>query len=88
MKIVDEQFPEHDEVGIYQVKIEYTQNLDSCQSESKYPDGCQILKCETDDAGGGKFLRFYTGEAGWSLDFDNLDEIIEIFNDFKRRITA
>lgn len=86
MKLVDEQFPEDNEVGIYQVKIEYTQNLDSCQLEDEHPDGQQFLKLETDDAGGGKFIRFFTGEAGWSIDPDNLNDLIEIFNDFKRRI--
>lgn len=86
MKIVDDPFTEHEgEVGIYQVKIEYTQPLDCCQSE--HYDCTQRLICETADGGGGKFLRFYTGEAGWSLDFDNLNELIELLNDFKRRTT-
>ena len=87
MKIVDEQFPNDNEVGIYQVKIEYTQTLDCCQHESEHPDCGQFLKLETDDGGGGKFIRFFTGEAGWSIDPDNLNDLIEIFNDFKRRIT-
>lgn len=86
MKIVNDLFPEGDgNIGIYSCKIEYNQQLDSCQSENDHPDCCQRLICEIDDAGGGKFLRFYTGEAGWSLDFDHLNELIEIFKDFEKR---
>ena len=43
----------------------------------------QLIPIETDDAGAGKFVRFFTGEYGWS--FDSIDELIEIFNDFITR---
>ena len=56
----------------------YEQESDSCQDY-----GTQELTIETDDAGAGKFVRFFTGEYGWS--FDSIDELIEIFNDFITR---
>ena len=56
----------------------YEQNTDACQDFD-----IQQLTIETDDAGGGKFVRFFTGEYGWS--FDNVNEIIDIFNDFLAR---
>lgn len=86
MKIVEDKFPEGDgNIGIYSCKIEYVQQLDACQDEEQYPDCTQRLICEIDDAGGGNFLRFRTGDAGWSVDFNNLNELIEIFKDFEKR---
>ena len=41
----------------------------------------QSLKVFTDDAGGGKYIVFSTER--WAI--DNIDELIEILNDFKTR---
>lgn len=83
--IVDDAFPsDENEVALSEVSAEYVQNLDCCQSEKDYPDGCQILTIQTDDGGGGKFFRIKTGEAGWA--FDSVDNFVKILNDFKQRI--
>lgn len=85
MKIIDSCFPHNgDEIALSQLSIEYTQDLDTCQSESEFPDGCQILTITTDDGGGGKFIRLKTGDSGWS--FDNIETLVELLNDFKQRL--
>ena len=86
MTIVDDNFPpENSEcIALSKMTIEYVQDLDCCQSEHEYPDCCQTLTVTTDDGGGGKFLRIYTGSAGWSI--SNIDELIDLLNDFKRRL--
>lgn len=86
MTIVDDNFPpENSEcVALSKMTIEYVQDLDCCQSEHEYPDGYQTLTVTTDDGGGGKFLRIYTGSAGWSI--SNIDELVDLLNDFKRRL--
>lgn len=84
--IIDDCFPssdDYDEVALAKVSAEYIQNLDCCQSESDYPEDCQTLFIETDDGGGGKFLRIKTGESGWSL--DSVEDFVKILNDFKQR---
>lgn len=83
-EITNEVLPSKDgEIAIYKTKIEYCQNLDCCQLESDHPDGYQILTVETDDGGGGKFIRINTNSAGWS--FDNPDDLLLVINDFKSR---
>lgn len=86
MTIVDDSFPpENSEcIALSKMTIEYVQDLDCCQSEHEYPDCCQTLTVTTDDGGGGKFLRIYTGSAGWSI--SNIDELVDLLNDFKRRL--
>lgn len=86
MTIVDDNFPpENSEcIALSKMTIEYVQDLDCCQSEHEYPDCCQTLTVTTDDGGGGKFLRIYTGSAGWSI--SNIDELVDLLNDFKRRL--
>lgn len=87
MKLVDSEFPNaSNEVSVSKITIEYVQNLDCCQSEKDYPEGVQILTVTTDDGGGGKFIRFNTGEAGWSI--DNIEDVVKILSDFKQRITC
>ena len=61
-------------------KVKYTQDLDSCQSDN---GECQVLTIETDDAGGGKFYRMFTGSMGWS--FNDLDELVSILKDMQCR---
>ena len=86
MTIVDDNFPpENSEcIALSKMTIEYVQDLDCCQSEHEYPDCCQTLTVTTDDGGGGKFLRIYTGSAGWSI--SNIDELVDLLHDFKRRL--
>ena len=86
MTIVDDNFPpENSEcIALSKMTIEYVQDLDCCQSEHEYPDCCQTLTVTTDDGEGGKFLRIYTGSAGWSI--SNIDELVDLLNDFKRRL--
>lgn len=86
MTIVDDNFPpENSEcIALSKMTIEYVQDLDCCQSEHEYPDCCQTLTVTTDDGGGGKFLRIYTGSTGWSI--SNIDELVDLLNDFKRRL--
>ena len=87
MKLVDTEFPnEANEVSVSKITIEYVQELDSCQSEQDYPEGIQVLTVTTDDAGGGKFIIFHTGKAGWSI--DQIDDVVKILSDFKQRITC
>ena len=87
IKLVNTEFPEAaNEVSISKVTVEYTQDLDCCQSERDYPEGFQKLTITTDDGGGGKFIRFNTGEAGWSI--DNIEDVVKILSDFKQRITC
>lgn len=84
--IVDDIFPSDDgyEVALSEMSAKYVQNLDCCQSDTDYPNDCQILTIETDNGGGGKFFRLRTGEAGWS--FDEVEDFVTILNDFKQRI--
>ena len=87
MKLVTTEFPNTaDEVSVSKVTVEYVQDLDCCQSEKDYPEGIQTLTVTTDDGGGGKFIRFNTGESGWSL--DSIEDIIKILSDFKQRTTC
>lgn len=86
MTIVDDNFPPEGSecIALSKMTVEYVQDLDCCQSEHKYPDGCQTLTITTDDGGGGKFLRINTGSAGWSI--GNIDELVDLLNDFKQRL--
>lgn len=87
MKIVDDYYNKNSgDIVLESVKVTYTADLDCCQSESNYPDGMQILTFETDDGGGGKFIRMHTGEAGWSI--CDVSELINIVNDFKKRFAV
>lgn len=86
MKIINDSVPidERTAVALSKMTIEYTAELDCCQSEEEHPDGMQVLTIETDDGGGGKFLRIHTGEAGWSI--NNTAELIDVLNDFNSRL--
>ncbi len=85
MKIVDD-YSSLDNIQLEKVSATYTQELDCCQSEKDHPDECQILTLETDDGGGGKFIRFKTGEAGWSI--SDIEELELVINDFKKRYSC
>ena len=83
MIITDTSYPINtEEVALSKLTIEYVQELDCCQSEKDYPEG-QVLTVTTDDGGGGKFIRFNTGESGWSI--CDIEDIVKILSDFKQR---
>ena len=84
-KIIDAAYTDNcNEIAMSKCSIEYCQELDCCQSTTEYPMDTQTITLTTDDGGGGKFIRFHTGAAGWSI--DNIEELILIFNDFNQRI--
>ena len=68
---------DRDSVTLDYAKVKYTQDLDSCQSDN---GECQVLTIETDDAGGGKFYRMFTGSMGWSF-----SDIVSILKDMQCR---
>ena len=70
----------NNEITLDYVKVRYTQDVDSCQEDN---GECQELTIETDDAGGGKFYRMFTGSMGWS--FSDIDELISILKDMQCR---
>ena len=72
-----------DEIAIYKVKITYCQELDCCQSVKDYPEELQYLTLESDDGGGGKFIRMKVGDSGWS--FSTIKDLEEVLADFKKR---
>ena len=72
-----------DEIAIYKVKITYCQELDCCQSVEDYPEELQYLTLESDDGGGGKFIRMKVGDSGWS--FSTIKDLEEVLADFKKR---
>ena len=82
--ISNETFPGNgDEIAIYKVKITYCQELDCCQSVEDYPEELQYLTLESDDGGGGKFIRMKVGDSGWS--FSTIKDLEEVLADFKKR---
>jgi hypothetical protein len=85
MQIIVDGVPDNStgDILLESMKVEYMQELDSCQSTSEYPIGIQCLTIETDNAGGGKFLRIHTGEAGWSI--NDIEELVNILKDFRKR---
>jgi hypothetical protein len=84
MKIINNSYGDGDDVALSEITITYRQEVDCCQSENDYDEGCQSLIISTHDGGGGKFLRINTGEAGWS--FNNSQDLIDIITDFEKRI--
>lgn len=85
MKIVDSLFPSNaEDIALSKITIEYVQDLDCCQSESEIEEGCQTLTITTEDGGSGKFLRFNTGVAGWSINDEG--DLEAIFKDFRNRL--
>lgn len=70
-----------DTITLDYVKVRYTQDVDACQEDN---GECQELTIETDDAGGGKFYRMFTGSMGWS--FNDIDELVSILKDMQCRV--
>lgn len=76
-----------DKLEISSMQIQYTQPGD-CMEEG---DAYQVLKLETCDGGGGPFIRMSIGDncgssKYWSVDLDSIQELIDIFSDFKQRL--
>ena len=67
------------EVNLERMEIIYSQQSDSCE---KGEPG-QILTINSDDAGGGPFI--YISTKRWAMDWDEVDNLIQIINDFKAR---
>lgn len=63
-------------VAVNKVSVEYTQEADSNS------DGLQFLEVSTEDAGAGVYYVLKTER--WS--FDDPQELIDILNDFKKRL--
>ena len=62
---------------VEEMSIIYSQEEDACDESNKF----QELKIFTNDAGAGKYIVFQTER--WAL--DNIEELVEILNDFKLR---
>lgn len=69
-------FPKDEESRVARVSVEYCQEADSCA------DGLNFLRMRTEDAGGGTYFVIKTKR--WA--FDDIDELIEVLNDFKARM--
>ena len=65
-------------VAVNKVSVEYTQEADSNS------DGLQFLEVSTEDAGAGVYYILKTER--W--DFDNLNDLIKVLNDFEKRLSA
>ena len=63
-------------VGVTEVTVSY------CQDGDSNSGAFQLLEVKTEDAGGGSFFVIKTER--WA--FDKIDDLINILNDFKKRI--
>lgn len=88
MILYNNEIPDNNSGAVYieNFTVTYTQDLNSCQSESDFNDDYQRLTLTTDDAGGGKFIHMTLGDAGWSLDVNEIEDFIEILRHFKNVI--
>ena len=62
---------------VEEMSITYSQEEDGCDESNKF----QELKIFINDAGAGKYIVFETER--WAI--DNIEELVEILNDFKLR---
>ena len=69
---------ESQQIGIDEVSIQYVQSNDCTEEE-----GAQTITVSTRNNGVNRFINIKTGEEGFSI--DNLEELVEIINDFKNR---
>lgn len=65
-----------EKVGVTNINVTYCQEGDTCDNN------VQNLEVWTDDGGGGPFFIIKTER--WA--FDNIDDLINVLNDFKKRI--
>ena len=78
MKEIKVGFPLEDkDLVIQEFSITYSQNNDSNQES-----GIQQLKLSISDAGGGHYYVLETER--WAI--DDIDELIKLLNDFKKRL--
>ena len=66
-------------VYLDEVNMVYFQNGDCTQDQ----DIVQELHVEAVNNGVSRFIRFKTGEDGWSV--SEIDEIVKVLEDFKKR---
>lgn len=70
-----------DKLEVSKMCVEYTQPGDCCEDEDNY----QTLRIETEDGGGGPFLRLsIVGCDHFSV--DGIDTLKDIINDFYERL--
>lgn len=81
--MITDNYADSSAITLEKVVAVYSQELDCCQSAKDYPEECQRITFETDDGGGGKFVRFKTEDSGWSV--DSLDAFMEVYKDFEKR---
>lgn len=71
-------------LSIAYMQIIYRQEPDCTEDRD---DNDQELIIETRNGGGGHFFNIKTGESGWSLDSDDIENnLSEIVKDFKTRL--
>jgi phage pi2 protein 07 len=76
MKIIKDKYNEND-ITLEDIKAEYSQTAD-CTEDNDEP---QVIKLETRNNGVAHFYHIKTD--GWS--FDNVDELVNLVNDFIKR---
>lgn len=78
IKIINEGFPNGEEVLVEKVSITYMTTPDSVSN----PEDYQTLTLETREDFGYKFINFKTGDTGWSISDEN--DLIPIFKHFRK----
>lgn len=69
-----------EKIGVTELLVSYCQEADS----NAAGDDFQNLEVKTEDAGGGVFFVIKTDR--WA--FNDVDELINVLNDFKKRINT
>lgn len=82
MNILSDEFPKESsgDVGLYSMKVEYTQDADSCNPTK---EDIHTLTVWTENSGAGSYIVFKTDR--WAVDMDSIDEIVKVLQDFKTR---
>ena len=78
MNIINDGFPEDNEILLDEISITYVQDNDCTESRDGEP---QSITLSTRDGGGGKFLHIKT--TGWSV--SDSDDLVKLINDFTKR---
>lgn len=78
-KIITDGYYEGETILLDEVTCTYLQEADCTELSDGEP---QSITLSTRDGGGGKFIHIKTD--GWSID-DNLDSLLLVINDFKKR---
>ena len=78
IKIINDGFPDDNEVLLDKVTCTYIQQNDCTESS----DEVQEITLSTRDGGGGKFLNIST--KSWSI--SDVEELITLINNFKEKV--